>query len=236
MVNYYGGGQLHQKAGKLASWHISILKCRSPIPTPRQLPVVSGILPARTPPVGPGTGFPPSRQLLWKHTPAATELPRLLFIEGALSTTQSNFSWARSGGPARWLVLPAPAVRRVRGNAGLPRQFGNVAIMRRQPLGNDLEFEFFRLGGHRFPLHRPHYRLKILLAGGDIYADTGGRGGKLLAVPPRNTSRTCPACGHVAAENRQTQARFACVECGFVENADLVGAINVLRAGHARLK
>jgi putative transposase len=28
---------------------------------------------------------------------------------------------------------------------------------------------------------------------------------------------------------------FACVECGFTENADLVGAINVLRAGHARL-
>ena len=61
------------------------------------------------------------------------------------------------------------------------------------------------------------------------------RGGDVLAVPPKNTSRTCPACGHVAAENRQTQARFACVECGFVENADLVGAINVLRAGHARL-
>lgn len=60
-------------------------------------------------------------------------------------------------------------------------------------------------------------------------------GGDVLAVPPRNTSRTCPACGHVAAENRTTQARFACVDCGFVENADLVGAINVLRAGHARL-
>ena len=25
------------------------------------------------------------------------------------------------------------------------------------------------------------------------------------------------------------------MECGFEENADLVGAINVLRAGHARL-
>jgi len=25
------------------------------------------------------------------------------------------------------------------------------------------------------------------------------------------------------------------VECGFAENADLVGAINILRAGHARL-
>ncbi|TBW06309.1 transposase [Azotobacter chroococcum subsp. isscasi] len=60
-------------------------------------------------------------------------------------------------------------------------------------------------------------------------------GGHLVAVPPRNTSRTCPACGHVSADNRRTQERFACVECGFEENADLVGAINVLRAGHARL-
>ena len=60
-------------------------------------------------------------------------------------------------------------------------------------------------------------------------------GGHLIAVPPQNTSRTCPCCGHVSAQNRQTQARFACVECGFEEFADVVGAINVLRAGHARL-
>ena len=60
------------------------------------------------------------------------------------------------------------------------------------------------------------------------------KGGWLVVVPPRNTSRTCRCCSHVSADNRQTQARFACVECGFEENADLVGAINVLRAGHAR--
>ncbi len=60
-------------------------------------------------------------------------------------------------------------------------------------------------------------------------------GGYLVAVPPQNTSRTCPCCGHVSADNRKTQAQFLCVECGFEENADLVGAINVLRAGHARL-
>jgi putative transposase len=60
-------------------------------------------------------------------------------------------------------------------------------------------------------------------------------GGHLIAVPPQNTSRTCPCCGQVSADNRQTQARFACVDCGFEENADRVGAINVLRAGHARL-
>jgi putative transposase len=60
------------------------------------------------------------------------------------------------------------------------------------------------------------------------------RGGYLVAVPPQNTSRTCPCCGRVSADNRQTQAQFACVACGFEENADLVGAINILRAGHAR--
>lgn len=59
-------------------------------------------------------------------------------------------------------------------------------------------------------------------------------GGWLVAVPPQNTSRTCPLCGHVSVDNRQTQARFACVACGFEGNADLVGAINVLRARHAR--
>lgn len=60
-------------------------------------------------------------------------------------------------------------------------------------------------------------------------------GGDVLAVPARNTSRTCPACGHVSAENRQTQAKFACVCCGYENNADVVGAINVLAAGHAVL-
>ena len=57
-------------------------------------------------------------------------------------------------------------------------------------------------------------------------------GGLLVAVPPHNTSRTCPACGHMAAENRQTQARFECIDCGYENNADVVGAMNVLARGH----
>ncbi|MFD6323477.1 RNA-guided endonuclease InsQ/TnpB family protein [Streptomyces sp. NPDC058442] len=61
-------------------------------------------------------------------------------------------------------------------------------------------------------------------------AESAGR----LAVPvdARNTSRTCPECGHVAKENRVTQERFQCTACGFAANADHVGATNVLdRAG-----
>ena len=56
-------------------------------------------------------------------------------------------------------------------------------------------------------------------------------GGYLIAVPPHNTSRCCPACGYTAKDNRQTQAQFECVQCGFTENADVVGAINVLKRG-----
>ena len=58
-------------------------------------------------------------------------------------------------------------------------------------------------------------------------------GGFLVAVPPQNTSRTCPCCGNTAKENRQTQADFECVECGYAENADVVGALNILARGRA---
>ena len=61
------------------------------------------------------------------------------------------------------------------------------------------------------------------------------RGGYLVAVPPKNSIRTCPACGHISADNSQTQSRFECVECGYENNADVVGAINVLRLGEAIL-
>jgi len=61
------------------------------------------------------------------------------------------------------------------------------------------------------------------------------RGGRVIAVPAQNTSRSCPACGHVAKENRKTRAQFECVQCGYSENADLNAARNILAAGHAVL-
>ena len=57
-------------------------------------------------------------------------------------------------------------------------------------------------------------------------------GGLLIAVPPHHTSQRCPTCGHVAANNRLSQAKFACISCGYEDNADVVGAINVLARGH----
>ena len=59
------------------------------------------------------------------------------------------------------------------------------------------------------------------------------RGGLVVAIHPRNTSRKCSVCGHIAAANRTTQSRFECVECGYTENADINAAKNILAAGHA---
>ncbi len=49
----------------------------------------------------------------------------------------------------------------------------------------------------------------------------------LHLVDPRNTSRTCYACGHCAKENRQSQAIFCCVQCGHTDNADRNAARNI---------
>jgi len=64
---------------------------------------------------------------------------------------------------------------------------------------------------------------------------TQWRGGFVIAVPAQYTSQECPCCHHVSQDNRHTQAQFVCVECGFEENADLIGAINILARGHSVL-
>lgn len=38
--------------------------------------------------------------------------------------------------------------------------------------------------------------------------------------PARHTSTTCRHCGHIAASNRESQAVFRCVSCGYSANAD----------------
>lgn len=57
------------------------------------------------------------------------------------------------------------------------------------------------------------------------------RGGAVVAIPAAYTSQTCPCCGHVSPENRKSQAAFVCVDCGFSENADKIGALNILARG-----
>ncbi|MFD0855483.1 zinc ribbon domain-containing protein [Actinomadura adrarensis] len=62
-------------------------------------------------------------------------------------------------------------------------------------------------------------------------AESAGR--ELIAVNPANTSRTCARCGHIAKENRLTQAVFRCTACGHTAHADVNAVTNILRAGLA---
>ncbi|WP_433467776.1 RNA-guided endonuclease InsQ/TnpB family protein [Spirillospora sp. CA-128828] len=62
-------------------------------------------------------------------------------------------------------------------------------------------------------------------------AECAGR--KLISVNPAQTSRACPACGHVAKENRDREI-FECTACGHRDHADHVAALNIAqRAGLA---
>jgi putative transposase len=56
-------------------------------------------------------------------------------------------------------------------------------------------------------------------------------GCSVVLVDPRRTSQECSACGHVAAENRPSQAVFACLACGHGEHADINAAKNIRARG-----
>ena len=51
-------------------------------------------------------------------------------------------------------------------------------------------------------------------------------------VDPAYTSQTCSKCGYVDKENRTSQEKFKCIECGFELNADHNAAINIARSNN----
>ncbi|WP_329254231.1 transposase [Actinoallomurus sp. NBC_01490] len=56
--------------------------------------------------------------------------------------------------------------------------------------------------------------------------------GRVEKINPAYTSQTCHACGHRAADNRESQAVFRCRACGHVDHADVNAAKNIA-AGRA---
>ncbi|MGQ4891902.1 MAG: RNA-guided endonuclease InsQ/TnpB family protein [Candidatus Njordarchaeia archaeon] len=68
-------------------------------------------------------------------------------------------------------------------------------------------------------------------------------GVKIVFVGEAYTSVTCPRCGYSSPFNRKHRGLFKCVKCGFVANADTVGAFNMAKlngsestlSGHGRL-
>ncbi|MBP2323250.1 putative transposase [Kibdelosporangium banguiense] len=56
--------------------------------------------------------------------------------------------------------------------------------------------------------------------------------GRVEKIKAAYTSQQCSACGHIAPENRKSQAVFQCVACGFTCHADVNAARNIA-AGRA---
>jgi IS605 OrfB family transposase len=54
-------------------------------------------------------------------------------------------------------------------------------------------------------------------------------GVRVVAVDPRNTSRTCAVCGFCDKRNRPDQAHFQCLACGHTAAADTNAAITIAR-------
>jgi IS605 OrfB family transposase len=73
-----------------------------------------------------------------------------------------------------------------------------------------------RITGWSFLQLRSFIEYKAALAGVPV-----------VLVDPRNTSRTCPECGHCEQGNRKSQSEFECRACGHRSHADLVGARNI---------
>jgi putative transposase len=57
------------------------------------------------------------------------------------------------------------------------------------------------------------------------------KGGSLIEVAYRYTSQRCSKCGYTDRLNRKSQAEFVCLDCGFVQHADVNAARNILTAG-----
>ena len=61
----------------------------------------------------------------------------------------------------------------------------------------------------------------------DILKYSKVQGIQVTLVNPAFTSQQCPICGHISKENRKTQEKFCCVNCGHTDNADFNASINI---------
>ncbi|MFC4337590.1 RNA-guided endonuclease InsQ/TnpB family protein [Salininema proteolyticum] len=80
-------------------------------------------------------------------------------------------------------------------------------------------------GLNRAILDKGWHRLELALASKARYTGT-----ELVKIHPAYTSQTCNACGHLSAENRESQSIFRCKDCGHRANADANAAKNILKA------
>ncbi|WP_433466117.1 RNA-guided endonuclease InsQ/TnpB family protein [Spirillospora sp. CA-128828] len=221
--------------GRAGRWHVAFAAIPDPIPAPGTGEVV-GVARGVAVAAALSTG-----DLL--HAPGLRETER-----ARLARLQRRLARARTGSKRRARVKAAIARLKAREtdrrkdwiektSTGLARQFDVIAV-------EDLNIRGMTRSA-RGTVQAPGRNVaqKAGLNRGILAAGWGGlvrrledkAPARVVRIEPRNTSRTCSACGHVAGESRESQAVFSCVACGHRVNADVNAACNIrdTAAGHA---
>jgi putative transposase len=73
----------------------------------------------------------------------------------------------------------------------------------------------------------------ILDSGWGMFRDMLAYKTNVIKIDPKYTSQTCQACGKKDAKNRISQSEFECKKCGYISNADVNAAKNILSKGMA---
>jgi len=63
---------------------------------------------------------------------------------------------------------------------------------------------------------------------------TAFKSGDFQKVNPQYTSQTCCECGYKSKNNRKTQSKFECLDCGHSDNADINAAKNIIGLGKSK--
>lgn len=74
---------------------------------------------------------------------------------------------------------------------------------------------------HAWPFRRQQMMLEYKAAEFGVW---------VVYIDPAYTSQRCSECGHTARNNRRSQSRFCCRECGYADNADVNAAKNIRNA------
>lgn len=82
----------------------------------------------------------------------------------------------------------------------------------------------------KFRIKQQHWSYRQIIEAVKMKAQTNRV--RLIYVNPAYTSQTCSACGNVAASSRDNED-YCCVKCGYTQDADINGAINILHKGQS---
>lgn len=166
--------------------------------------------------------------------PSAAEEVRLRAVQAELSRLRHRFPPGTTS--RRYLRLRRRYVRmhevqrRRRQNwlhqttTALVRRYDLIAV-------EDLRVRsMMSAGRHRTGLNREIGRSSWSLFSTLLSYKASLAGVEIVRINPRNTSRRCSSCSHVAPESRESQAVFRCVNCDHTQHADTNAAINILDA------